>query len=96
MFILERSTLTGDPRRTLRRLELTVMWLWSGEPDCDPGTRQDLLARLGLVSLSIEQLVLRHELSPDIPVDLEMLAIGDLELDDLSSWWPDPVSSEPR
>ena len=96
MIILERSALTGDPRRTVRRLELTMMWLWSGEPDCDLDTRQDLLGRLGLVSLSIEQLVLRHECSPDIPIDLEMLTISDLELDDLSGWWPDLARSEPR
>ncbi len=88
MFTLERPGIVDDPGRTLHRLELTVMWLWSSEPCCDLAVRSGLIERVGDVSASIEQLVFRHEFHPDESIDPDELAACVAEVVDLCGFWP--------
>ncbi|MFK7920121.1 MAG: hypothetical protein AB8G14_18760 [Ilumatobacter sp.] len=85
------------PAKTLRRLELTVMWLWSDEPVCDISERPALLTRLGAASELVERLAFRHDVHPDEPTDVAVLAECAAELDRLVTRWPQlpPNASTP-
>jgi len=81
---------TPEPvAETLRRLEVTIIWLWSGEPVCDIGERHGLLERLGAVSMSVERLAFRYEFEPDHTIDVDDLDECVGELDDLARFWLD-------
>jgi hypothetical protein len=88
MFTVERSGTSAQASRVLHGLELSVMWLWSSEPCCDLTVRPAVLERLGDVSMSIEQLMIRHEFRPDDVIDPDELASCASEVDDLRRHWP--------
>ena len=79
-----------SPSQVLRRLEITLIWLWSTEPECSVEERQTLLSRLNAVSPRIERLGLRHDARPDDYVDVAELIVCKTELDALCSRWLDP------
>ncbi|MGB3734287.1 MAG: hypothetical protein WA964_04975 [Ilumatobacter sp.] len=80
---------TESPSRTLRRLDVTIIWMWSTEPVCHVDERSGLLQRLAVVATSVERLVFRHEFEPDHDIDLGELAGCLAELDDLERRWLD-------
>lgn len=98
MYTLETGSGVGEqPTQLLRRLELTVMWLWSDEPVCDIADRPALLTRLGAASEVLERLAFRHDVHPDEPMDSAALAACAAELEALTAHWPQhrPTASTP-
>lgn len=92
MYTLENGSRVGEqPPQMLRRLELTVMWLWSDEPVCDIADRPVLLTRLGAASEVVERLAFRHQVDPDEPTDSAALHGCASELETLVQHWrPQP------
>ncbi len=90
MTMPEVSAVTESASRTLRRLDVTIVWMWSTEPVCRVDERHGLLQRLGVVSSSVERLTFRHEFEPDHDIDAGELADCRIELDDLAKQWFDP------
>jgi hypothetical protein len=87
MTTLEYCNRSDQSVATIRRLELTVMWLWSSEPNAGPDERARLLTRLSAASIDVERLVYRHEFHPDAPVDVDALEACRSEIQDLARWW---------
>lgn len=94
MTILEVSTTTESPSDVLRRLEVTLIWLWSVEPECSLEERPRLLGRLNAVSSRIDRLGLRHDAAPHDYIDVAELIVCRTELDSLCRRWPDPSASD--
>ncbi len=81
---------TESPSEVLSRLEVTLIWLWSTEPQCPVEQRQALLARLNDVSTRSDVLGLRHSVFPDASIDADELRACERALGDLSHCWLDP------
>lgn len=90
------SPATESPSALLRRLEVTLIWLWSTEPERPLEQRQALLARLNHVSSRVDLLGLRHGATPDTSIDAEELRLCALELDALGESWVDPSEEQPE
>ena len=80
---------TESPTGTLRRLEVTIIWMWSTEPVCHVDERSGLLQRLTSVGTAVERLAFRQEFEPDHDIDVRVLADCVVELDDLERCWLD-------
>ena len=90
---------SDDSIGAIRRMELTVMWLWSSEPSCGQDERSGLLARLSEVSIEVERLIFRHEFRADETIDRDAVDRCCSEIDDLARRWttlgphPTPVAA---
>ena len=87
----DRTSRIDSVSETLRRLEVTIIWMWSTEPVCEPTERRGVLERLGAVSTAVERLAFRDEFEPDHRCSDAELGHCVAELDDLGRWWPDPA-----
>ena len=85
----DRIMQVDSASETLRRLEVTIIWMWSTEPVCEPTDRRGVLERLGAVSTAVERLAFRDEFEPGRPCREAELVRCVAELDDLSRWWSD-------